>query len=98
MSINSNVMGSDVQIDVMAMDNSIEIVQYEYSLSGPTYMSASSISFTYTFTGLSPGTYTVTVVVYDRVSHSASKTDTFTVSWNFWKSILAFKTNLRVVK
>ena len=41
MSINSNVMGSDVQIDVMAIDNSIEIVQYEYSLSGPTYMSAS---------------------------------------------------------
>lgn len=41
MSINSNVIGSDVQIDVMVMDNSIEIVQYEYSLSGPTYMSAS---------------------------------------------------------
>lgn len=80
MSINSNVMGSDAQIDVMVMDNSIEIVQYEYYLSGTTYMSASSTSSTYTFTGLSPGTYTVTVVVYDRVSHSASKTDTFTVS------------------
>ncbi len=80
MSIYSNVMGSDVQIDVSADDNSSGIERYEYSLSRPVNTSTSSSTSTYTFTGLSPGTYTITVWAYDTVCHSASKTDTFTVS------------------